>query len=250
MVYGLERFKDYFKDHETQYVFIGGTACEILMNDFGFPFRATKDLDIVLIIEALDAFFVTTFWNFIIDGGYEHPEKSYEKNQFYRFYRPKEEGYPKMIELFCRKPEGLQFNVNQKFTPIHIDDSIVSLSAILLNEEYYKVLTNNRTTIDGYSVLDIGTLILFKIKAWLDMTERKKNFNHVDSKNLKKHKNDIFKLLASIQPSSPTKLSKEIMKDVGSFIELVQEDQPKLRDLGLENTNFDEIMKILKSLYL
>ncbi|MFA5513981.1 MAG: hypothetical protein WDA17_03575 [Sphaerochaetaceae bacterium] len=57
MVYGLDKFKEYFKEHLHQYVFIGTTACDILMTDIGVPFRATKDLDIVLIVEALDASF-------------------------------------------------------------------------------------------------------------------------------------------------------------------------------------------------
>lgn len=75
MVHGLEKFKEYFSDYTNQYVFIGGTACEILMEELGAPFRATKDLDMVLIIEALDASFGETFWKFIEDGGYKHREK-------------------------------------------------------------------------------------------------------------------------------------------------------------------------------
>jgi hypothetical protein len=35
------------------------------MSELGAPFRATKDLDIVLIIEALDSTFGKTFWKFI-----------------------------------------------------------------------------------------------------------------------------------------------------------------------------------------
>lgn len=57
MVHGLKKFKEYFRDHTSQYVFIGGTACDIILDDLGAPFRATKDLDIVLIIEALDSSF-------------------------------------------------------------------------------------------------------------------------------------------------------------------------------------------------
>lgn len=48
MVYGLEKFKEYFGDYSNQYVFIGGTACDILMDELGASFRATKDLDMVL----------------------------------------------------------------------------------------------------------------------------------------------------------------------------------------------------------
>lgn len=48
MVHGLEKFKDYFEDFTSHYVFIGGVACDILMEDIGTSFRATKDLDLPL----------------------------------------------------------------------------------------------------------------------------------------------------------------------------------------------------------
>jgi len=63
MVYGIEKFKEYFSDYTGQYVFIGGTACDILLEEIGSTFRATKDLDMVLIIEALDESFGKKFWN-------------------------------------------------------------------------------------------------------------------------------------------------------------------------------------------
>lgn len=37
-------------------------------------------------------------------------------------------------------------------------------------------------------------LIPFKAKAWLDLKERKLNGEQVDSKNIKKHKNDVCRL--------------------------------------------------------
>ena len=53
MVTGIESFKEWFKGNESQYAIIGGTPCDILMTEEGF--RATKDIDLVLIIEAVDA---------------------------------------------------------------------------------------------------------------------------------------------------------------------------------------------------
>jgi len=41
MVHGLEKFKEYFEYRTNQYVFIGGTACDILMDELGAPFEAT-----------------------------------------------------------------------------------------------------------------------------------------------------------------------------------------------------------------
>jgi hypothetical protein len=58
MIKGLECFTEYFRRYADQYVLIGGTACTLLMEEAGLEFRATKDVDIVLGIEALDRAFV------------------------------------------------------------------------------------------------------------------------------------------------------------------------------------------------
>ena len=70
MVNGLDIFRGHFHGYADRYVLIGGTACEIAMASAGLSFRATKDLDIVLFVEALDAVFVWAFWAFVLAGGY------------------------------------------------------------------------------------------------------------------------------------------------------------------------------------
>ena len=42
----LDSFKNAFSGYEDYYTVIGGTACELLMNDLGLRFRVTKDVDI------------------------------------------------------------------------------------------------------------------------------------------------------------------------------------------------------------
>ena len=136
MVKGLELFKEYFIDYKEQYVLIGGAACDINFEDNAATFRVTKDLDMVLIVEALTPEFGNRFWRFIKDGGYENKAKSDGRPQFYRFKEPKNEEFPKMIELFGR--EQFELNEFDGITPIHIDDEVSSLSGILLNDEYYE----------------------------------------------------------------------------------------------------------------
>ena len=65
MVRGITNFKKRFQGYEEQYVIIGGTACDLIMENEELPFRATKDIDLVLIVEALTAEFGETFWEFI-----------------------------------------------------------------------------------------------------------------------------------------------------------------------------------------
>lgn len=76
MIRGIENFREWFRGYEEQYVIISGTACDLLMDDAGLSFRVTKDIDLVLIVEAIDAAFGKRFWKFVIAGGYEHLNKS------------------------------------------------------------------------------------------------------------------------------------------------------------------------------
>jgi len=57
-----------------------------------------------------------------------------------------------MIELFSRKPEKMNLSLDAMLTPIHISDSVASLSAILLNDAYYKLLLAGKSVVGGYSV--------------------------------------------------------------------------------------------------
>ncbi len=61
MVTGFTKFKEKFQGFEDQYVVIGGTACDLLMENEDMTFRATKDVDIVLIVESITAEFGKAF---------------------------------------------------------------------------------------------------------------------------------------------------------------------------------------------
>ena len=81
----IDKFKEYFHDYTDKYVIIGGTACDLMMEEAGLDFRSTKDIDIVLIIETLDKTFGKTFWNFIKDAGYNQVSTNPGTARFYRF---------------------------------------------------------------------------------------------------------------------------------------------------------------------
>ena len=76
MVPGLRSFRESFSDFADQYVIIGGAACDIYMESEESSFRDTKDLDIVLIVEALTTEFVSKFWQYVQTAGYQHIDKS------------------------------------------------------------------------------------------------------------------------------------------------------------------------------
>ena len=70
MVRGMNKFRTFFAEFTNNYVIIGGTACDFYEERYGQEPRATKDIDIILVVEALSTDFVSRFWEFVKAGGY------------------------------------------------------------------------------------------------------------------------------------------------------------------------------------
>lgn len=245
MITGYEKFKERFAGFEGQYVLIGGTACDIIMENEELPFRATKDIDIVLLVEAITVEFGKQFWEFIKEAGYEHLNKSTGKAQFYRFTSPKNREYPYMIEIFSKKPDFIMIDNKSMLTPLPIDEEISSLSAILLNDTYYDLLKNGQIVIDGIPVLRPTCLIPFKAKAWLDLRERKNNGEHIDSRNIRKHKNDVFRLARLITSDTRQHLEKEIAIDMKCFLRAMTKEEVDLKSMEIKGINKESIIDLL-----
>jgi hypothetical protein len=79
MVRGLATFRKFFQEYTDCYIIIGGTACDIIIDDAGLTPRDTKDIDIILVIEALTPEFGKHFWTFVKEAGYQQKEKSPDK---------------------------------------------------------------------------------------------------------------------------------------------------------------------------
>lgn len=207
-------------------------------------FRATRDLDMVLIVEALTLEFGEKFWEFIQDGKYRNKATNREKPQFYRFDKPEDDSYPKMIELFCRS--DFELHEMTGITPIHIDDSVSSLSAILLDDDYYKVLLEGKVVADGLSVLRPEYLILFKAKAYLDLKHRKDSGATVDSNDIKKHKKDVLRIAAELMLENAENLPVSVKSDIHTFIDSLEKDpfdENSLKNYGLKNEDVIEVLR-------
>ncbi|MBS6194178.1 MAG: hypothetical protein KH828_01175 [Clostridiales bacterium] len=250
MVTGFESFRRHFKRYENEYVIIGGTACDLIMSEENLPFRATKDIDMVLLVEALTAEFVKRLWDYIKEAEYEHQNKSTGEPQFYRFSHPKSKEYPFMIELFSRRMDALALDSEAQLTPLPMEDEISSLSAILLNEAYYEFLKQGKMIIEGVPVLKTEYIIPFKAKAWLDLKERKENGEHVDSKNIRKHKNDVFRMAVLISEERRMDIRGEIKKDMEQFLEKMKRDKTDIKSLGIAGKRQEELIQVLERCYI
>lgn len=248
MIKGIEIFKNTFSKFSDSYILIGGAACDVQLEQAGMPFRVTRDLDIVLCVESLTHEFGRTFWDFIRNGGYQIQEKATGEKKFYRFRKPSSPDYPAMLELFSRQPQNFEIAHESILTPIPMDEEISSLSAILLNEEYYNFIQSHKTQIDEISLLSIEGLIALKVKAWLDLSERKGKGEQIDSKDIKKHKNDIFRLFVSLSGNAFTSLTTGIENDVRQFIAKMADEEIDLQSLHIKG-NKEEILSGLCRLF-
>ncbi len=246
---GLETFKAYFSDFDNCYVLIGGTACTILFEEVGQDFRATKDIDMVLIVEFIDSAFGEVFWDFIKAGEYKNVYSSTENRNFYRFDKPKDPEFPQIIELFAREQYGFEVAEGYHLIPLHISDEVASLSAILLNSDYYNFLLEGKKSIDGLSVLDELRLIPFKAKAWCELTDRHNAGEEGLSKHIKKHRNDVAKLLTLLSTDVQTELHGMVEVDMIRFVEAISTEVLDVNVTGVKGMTTELFCTRLQEIY-
>lgn len=250
MVKGLATFKEHFAPYRDKYMLIGGTACMLVMEEAGLDFRATKDLDIVLLVEALNNEFVSAFWEFIKLGGYQNRQKSTGKQIFYRFDTPNNKDFPAMLELFSRIPDNVNLDIGGHLTPIPLNEAATSLSAILLDESYYHFIHSVKREKNGLPVVGVEGLIPLKAKAWLELNAMKNANEAIDEKNIRKHKYDVFRLYQLLSSNEQISLPLSIKNDLRNFITHIEKDNPvDLKNLGLKNMIYEEVLRNLKTIY-
>lgn len=249
MVKGIEIFEKHFTGQEGKYVLIGGAACDLAMSEAGLPFRATKDLDIVLIIEALDEEFFHIFWSFIKAGGYKNRQKSTGKNLFYRFYDPEDKNYPYMLELFSRIPDTIQEPYDWHIVPLPLNDEVSSLSAILLDSGYYTFIKEGVTLKDSTPFLAPEYIIPLKAKAFLDLSEKKNAGESIDSRDINKHRNDVFRLYQILTLDKSVILPGDLPSDMKRFIDMVSGQNVVLSEFGIRRQSLSEVLENLKRIF-
>ena len=92
-------------------------------------------------------------------------------------------------------------------------------------------------------------LIPFKAKAWMDLTDRKAAGEHVDSKNIKKHKNDVFRLTELIDPTAKVVAPQGVYADIQEFVQRMKKENLDIKQLGLVGRTKEKILEELKAMY-
>lgn len=113
--------------------------------------------------------------------------------------------------------------------PISVGEELSSLSAILMDNDYYAFTLEHSQIINGVHVASPEALICLKAKAYTEMLDRKTGGEQVDSRDIKKHKKDVFRLIAMLPQDSHFALAEKLRTDMSDFYQRIGE---------LPNTNF------------
>lgn len=117
-----------------------------------------------------------------------------------------------------------------------------------MDEDYCSLLTKGIGIIDGVSILKTEYLIPFKAKTWIDLTQRKENGEKVDSKDIRKHKNDIIRLYVLLTPNIRVELPKTIKDDMSIFLKMMEKEEINLKQFSIRSTK-ENLIKMLSDIY-
>lgn len=229
MVVGLDKFKEAFADFKDNYVIIGGTACDIVLSDTDMRPRATDDIDMILVVEKMTKEYGDAFWQFIKDGEYKAGKREKDdKTPTYTLYRftTEKEGYPVKIELLSHHSDMLGEPSGFHIEPIPLSEDLSSLSAIMMDDDNYELTVANSAEQGGVRIATPTTLICLKARAYLNLLNDRANGKHVNSKDIKKHKTDVLKLIATASILEPVAVPQSVYDSVMEYAKSIEKELP------------------------
>ncbi len=155
--------------------------------------------------------------------------------------------YPFKLELSSRRPDFLSEETQQRIAPFPFDDQTSSLSAFIMDEDYYNFLNENRVLIETLPYASVDCLMVLKAKAWLSLSAKKKEV-HVDQEKVNKHKNDFFRLYLYHSPGL-LELSNVIQADMAEFLQRMEGENVDLKSLKMKQYDKAEILAQMRSFY-
>jgi hypothetical protein len=96
--------------------------------------------------------------------------------------------------------------------------------------------------------LDAEHLIPFKMKAWLDLKNKQAQGIHVNARDLRKHRLDVFRLFPLIRGEHRIIVNQSILNDITSFISQMQKIDIPLKDIGISRSK-ESILDVYGSMY-
>jgi len=218
---GLSHFEMHFRELKDQYVIVGGFATLMLLDrELPNHGKATHDIDLVL-LTSTSTEMVDKIKVYVREGEYTIQKGQQGRYQYYRFIEPQIEGYAKEIELFAAEEHDIELDEGQRIIPIDPEEGRYSLSAIMLDREYFDMIKSNIEEIEGIPYSNTLATMLLKMSAVYDLY-------HKGDDKWKKHRRDILKLTLLLTGEERLVLTGRMIADVTFFKAEVEKLTPKV----------------------
>lgn len=103
--------------------------------------------------------------------------------------------------------------------------------------------------IRGLSLVGAETLIPLKARAYVDLANRKAAGEQVDSRNVTKHRNDIFRLFTVLDRGTPIYLPTKIRSDLRDAFARLAREPTDLKPFGISGIQLPELLAELSRFY-
>lgn len=245
---GLSHFQQYCKDLEEMYVVVGGFATVMLLDEgLGDGHgKATHDIDLVL-LTTCSIEMSQRIKQYVQEGKYEIQKGNKDQYHYYRFVKPEIEGFAKEIELFASNENDLKLDDSQRIIPIDPEEGLYSLSAIMLDPEYFEMIKNNVTMSVVAPCTNTQATIMLKMSAFFDLKARNDN-------KWKKHRQDILKLSLLLTGEERLQMTGRMVKDFESFMTHLEKDvdQKMIKTIlnGMVTVDKEHTLETLKKVFI
>lgn len=163
-------------------------------------------------------------------------------------------GYPEMIELLSRHPNELGEPKGLVIEPLLLGDDTSSMSAIIMDDDFYHFAIEHSWLTDGIRHAAPVALVALKAKAYLNLIADKQNGEHVNSKDIRKHRSDVLKNVVIIEDAM-VEAPEAIVGCINEFVSSIRDNWDELSDslaasIGQDKEFVSELLNQLNELFV
>lgn len=138
--------------------------------------------------------------------------------------------------------------------PIPIDGDTSSLSAIIMDDDYYHFTIDHSRLTDGIRHADSAALVALKARAYLNLLQDRLLGLHVNSKDIKKHRSDVLKNVV-IMEQGQIKAPETIVACIEEFVASLRKEwdtlaAPLAQALDQDVAFVDALLNQLNELFI
>ena len=159
-----------------------------------------------------------------------------------------------MIELLSRHPDVLGEPQGLTIEPIPIEEKVSSLSAIIMDDDFYNFTVNHSTVTDGIRHADTLALIALKACAYLNLLKDKADGKHVNTKDIKKHRSDVLKNVVILEETEVV-APKKVAGIIQDFVSSIRNDwtnlaSPLASALDRDDNFVSGLLDVLETIFI